>query len=143
MKPNHPTLAALIRLHAELGGKIFENRKEAKRLAGDMIHLEAVIRMFDPGFNFKTIAARRRYKGNGVFKRGTLLRHALDVLRAANGPLTSREVALAMLAVKGIMAPTSKQIRDLYGGVQASLRHYEGKSVERIGEGMPMRWRLI
>jgi len=59
MKPNHPTLAALIRLHAELGGKIFENRKEAKRLAGDMLHLEAVIRMFSPGFNFKAALQTR------------------------------------------------------------------------------------
>jgi hypothetical protein len=143
MKPNHPTLAALIRLHAELGGKIFENRKEARRLAGDMVHLEAVIRMFDPSFNVRSIAARRRYKGNGLYKRGTLLRHALDVLRAASEPLTSREVVLAMLAAKGVASPTTKQIRDLYGGVQSSLRNYEGKSVERVGEGMPMRWRLM
>jgi len=143
MKPNHPTLAALIRLHAELGGKIFENRKEAKRLAGDMLHLEAVIRMFSPGFNFKAIAARRRYKGNGLYKLGTLLRHALDVLRAATGPLTSREIVLAMLAAKGVAAPSMKQVRDLYGGVQSSMRNYQGESVERVGEGMPMRWKLI
>jgi hypothetical protein len=35
-----------------------------------------------------------------VFERGTLFRHALDVLRPANEPLTTREVVLAMLRAK-------------------------------------------
>jgi hypothetical protein len=39
-------------------------------------------------------------KGNSVFERGTLFRHALDVLRPANEPLTTREVVLAMLRAK-------------------------------------------
>jgi len=48
MEPNHPTLSALIKLHADLGGQIFENRKRAEKLAEDMKHVEAVIRMFAP-----------------------------------------------------------------------------------------------
>jgi hypothetical protein len=31
------------RLHAELGGQILENKEEAQRLAGQMLHDEAVI----------------------------------------------------------------------------------------------------
>ena len=62
-----------------------------------MIHVEAVIRIFDPAYNVTRIAARRRYKGNGLFKRGTILRNALDVLRKAQGPLTAREVTERML----------------------------------------------
>ena len=83
--PNHPAVAYLVRLHADIGGQILENRKEAKRLADAMIHVEAVIRLFDPAYNVTRIAARRRYKGNGVFKRGTILRNALDVLRKNSG----------------------------------------------------------
>jgi hypothetical protein len=36
-----------------------------------------------------------------MFERGTLFRHALDVLRTAEEPLTTREVVLAMLKAKG------------------------------------------
>jgi hypothetical protein len=75
-----------------------------------------------------------------MFERGTLFRHALDVLRAANRPLTTREVIVAMLQARGLFEPTTKQVRDLYGGVQSSLRNWNGKSVVRVGDGVPMRW---
>jgi hypothetical protein len=78
-----------------------------------------------------------------VFNRGTLFRHALDVLRPAAEPLTTREVALAMLRANGVAEPTAKQVSDLYGGVQSSLRSGNGKYVARLGEGARMRWRII
>jgi hypothetical protein len=90
--PDHPAVAYLVRLHADLGGRILENRKEAKRLAESMKHVEAVIRLFNPAYDTRRISVRRRYKGNPWFKRGTLLRHALDALRKAQGPLTAREI---------------------------------------------------
>jgi hypothetical protein len=77
-----------------------------------------------------------------MFKRGTLFRHALDVLRVAHEPLTTREVVLAMLQASGLSEPTSKQVRDLYGGVQSSLRNCNGKAVVRVGERVPMRWSI-
>jgi len=77
-----------------------------------------------------------------MFKRGTMFRAAMDVLRTATGPLTTREIVLAMLKAKGIKEPSSKQVRDLYGGVQSSLRNNDGKAVARVGEGIPMRWKL-
>jgi hypothetical protein len=81
--PDHPAVDYLVRLHADLGGKILENRKEAERLASEMKAVESVIKIFNPDYNVTRIAARRRYKGNGIFKRGTILRNALDVLRKA------------------------------------------------------------
>jgi hypothetical protein len=77
-----------------------------------------------------------------MFERGTLFRHALDVLRTAEEPLTTREVVLAMLQARGLSEPTSKQVRDLYGGLQSSLRNCNGKSVVRVGERVPMRWSI-
>jgi hypothetical protein len=72
MEPNHPALSALIKLHAYLGGEIFKNKQHAEELAQDMRHLEAVIRMLSPEFDTRRIAAKRRYKGNAWFKRGTV-----------------------------------------------------------------------
>lgn len=138
--PDHPAVAYLVRLHADIGGQILENRKEARRLADAMIHVEAVIRLFDPAYNVTRIAARRRYKGNGLFKRGTILRNALDVLRKAQGPLTARELTEQMLAAQGAPVPKPKAMRSLIASVQTSLVNHEGKSVARIGEGMPGRW---
>jgi hypothetical protein len=137
---DHPAVPYLVRLHADLGGRILENRKEAKRLAEAMQHVEAVIRLFDPAYNVTRIAARRRYKGNGIFKRGTILRHALDVLRKTQGPLTAREITQRMLAARSVAAPAPKAMRSLIASVQTSLQLHNGKTVKRVGEGMPGRW---
>src|SRR5581483_127847 len=96
--PDHPAVAYLVRLHADLGGKIWENKKEAERLAESMKHVEAVIKLFDPGYNVRRISIRRRYKGNEWFKRGTLFRHAIEILKAANASLTARQITEGMLA---------------------------------------------
>lgn len=140
MKDNNPVLSALVKLHAETGGKIFENKKQAAKLADDMRHLEAVIRMFSPDYDTRQIAARRRYKGNGHFKRGTLFRAALDVLRKAEKPMTTREILRAMMAAKGGAKPDPKMLRVMVPGVQSSLRNHAGKSVVLDNSKSPMRW---
>jgi hypothetical protein len=56
-----------------------------------MKHIEAVIRMFEPSYDVRRTAARRRNRTNGLFKRGTLFRTALDALRKAPEPMTTRE----------------------------------------------------
>lgn len=100
--PKHPAVPYLVRLHADIGGRILDNRKEAHRLVEDMKHVEAVLRMYDPNYNVAAIIGRRRINGNPWFKRGTLFRCALDTLRTAAKPLTVRDLVIAMLATKGI-----------------------------------------
>jgi hypothetical protein len=138
-----PAMYALLRLHADLGGRIKNNRQEAVRLASDMGHVEAVIRMLEPSFDVTSIAARRRYKANPLFRRGEGFRIALGILRAADGPLTTREIAVRMLRGRGVTAPTLKTVRDLVGAVHASLRNNEGKTIESQPGGRAVRWSIL
>ncbi len=131
----------LEQLHAELGGKILDNKKEAARLAQAMRHVEAVLKMIEPGYDVRPIAVRRR-KPNQWFRRGTVFRCALDALRAAGKPLTTREVALAMLAAKGVTDASPKAVRDLFGGVQSSLRNHKGGNVVEDATAHPARWSI-
>jgi hypothetical protein len=133
----------LVRLHADLGGKIWENKKEAERLAESMKHVEAVIKLFDPSFNVRGIAMRRRYQGNPWFKRGTLFRHAMEVMRQADKTLTSREIAECMLRARSINNLSRRVVRDFSNSIQASLRNHDGGLVKTIGEGIPQWWYLI
>jgi hypothetical protein len=64
--------------------------------------VEPVIRLFDPAYDVRGITARRRYKGNAWFKRGTVMRHVLETLRAAHKPLTAREIAKQLLVERGV-----------------------------------------
>jgi hypothetical protein len=131
---------ALVRLHAELGGKIDSNKREAERLANSMKHLEAVIAMLSPGFDIRRIAVKRRNRKNRWFKRGTMFRAVLGVLKGAKGPLTVREITTRLLADRGEADPDPKTIRQLEGGIRATLLSKRGRTVARVGQGMPARW---
>lgn len=131
----------LDQLHAELAGKIIDNKAEAARLVECMKHVEAVLKMLDPDFCVRGIAVRRR-KPNPYFKRGTVFRCALDVLRAAGKPLTTREITEAMLAAKGATDVPPKAVRDLTGAVQAAMRKHEGGIVKEYRDTDPARWSI-
>jgi hypothetical protein len=126
-------------LHAELAGKFAENRNADVKIKTAMMQVEAVLQMLKPDFDIRTISAKRRNKSNPWFKRGTLFRSAVDVLRRAQAPMTAREIAAALIADKAPQA-TRKQAIDLQAAVLVALRKRDGAAV--VGEGSPARWRL-
>ena len=126
----------LERLHAELGGKILDNKAEAERLRQAMMHVEAVLKLLDPDHNLRSIAVRRRTP-NAWFKRGTVYRTALDVLRTAQEPLTVGEIAARMVEAKGIQDAPRSAMEKLEGAIRASLNKHHGP-----GTGTPSRWDL-
>ncbi|MGO9357653.1 MAG: hypothetical protein ACLP1D_08235 [Xanthobacteraceae bacterium] len=134
-------ILTLTQLHAELAGKLRANQNQAAQFRISMVQVEAVLRMLQPGFDVTKIAAKRRNKSNPWFKRGTLFRSAVDTLRRAQAPMTARQITETLIAGKGVMA-TSKQVRDLQAAIQTSLRNHKGGTVEAVGEGFPIRWRL-
>jgi hypothetical protein len=141
-KPSNPAIHSLVRLHADQAGKVQANKEQRERLLAQVAAVETVIRLFDPAFEMRKISARRRVTGNPWFKRGECFRHALDVLREATAPLTTTEIVRAMLAKQGVAEPTGKQVRNMYGAIQRSLQSHDGRSVTRVGEGMPARWAI-
>jgi hypothetical protein len=134
-------MQTLERPHAELGGQILENKEEAHRLAGQMLHVEAVIKMLDPTFNLRRIAVKRR-QPNPWFKRGTVYRRAVDALRTATDPMMAREIAERVLAAAKVTNPDKAALADLIGTINSSLRNHDGRGVQRTNEGSPARWRL-
>jgi hypothetical protein len=126
-------------LHAELAGKLLENKRAGIRLRTAMMQVEAVLKMLQPDFNISRIAPKRRVLGNPWFKRGTLYRSAIDVLRRAERPMTARDIADVLIAGKS-PEPTRKQAIKLQAAILAALRKRNGEVV--VGEGAPARWKL-
>src|SRR5262245_25910852 len=54
--PDHPAVTYLVRLHADIGGKIKDNQREAAQLREAMKPVEAVIQLYDPAFNVRRIS---------------------------------------------------------------------------------------
>jgi hypothetical protein len=129
----------LSQLHAELAGKLLQNKIAAVKIRTAMMQVEAVLKMLQPDFNIRVIAPKRRVIGNPWFKRGTLYRSAVDVMRRAGRPMTAREITDALIAEKA-PAATRKQAIDIQAAILASLRKRVGKTV--AGEGSPARWAL-
>src|ERR1700710_380521 len=124
----------LSQLHAELAGKFLENERQRVRLKTAMMQVEAVLLMLQPGFNIRSIAAKRRNKSNPWFKRGTLFRGAVDVLRRSGSAMTPREIATALIADKA--APASReQLMDLIAAIHAALLKRDGGTV--VSEATP------
>jgi hypothetical protein len=134
--------AVLLRLHADLGAKRQANAKEAHSLAEAMKAVETVIHVFDPDYDTRRIAVRRRNNKNPWFKKGTTLRAAMDVLRTATEPLTTRQIVERMLAAKGIADPDHKAFMKLCGAVQTTFRKHDGRGFKSVGEGYPAKWAL-
>jgi hypothetical protein len=124
-----------------LAGKLQANAEERQRLEESMRHVEAVIKLLEPGYSLRSIAIRRRAK-NQWFKRGTMFRHALDVLRAAERPLTSREVAERLLQSIGATDPDGKAVAKLTGSVHSALKNHDGIAVRQVGDA-PARWTIV
>lgn len=132
-------LYTLSQLHSELAGKLSANQRETKRLQLAIFQVEAVMKLLSPDVNLRLIAPKRRNTGNPWFKRGTLARAVIDVLRRATAPMTAREISDALIAGKTPEA-TRKQAIDLQAAVLAALRKRNGGAV--VGLGAPARWRL-
>lgn len=114
-------VTALISKYRELSGKLAASEKECERLKADLSHIHATIRVFNADFDPGTIKPRRPYRRNPLFKRGNLVRTALDILRSADEPLTTRELTTRILEYHGIPPSNDHELEQLRKGLHSCL----------------------
>ena len=76
-------VAALITKRAELVGLIEHQQKEMARLADDLAHLDATLKLFSPEIDLRTIRAKAHWVRNRFFRPGECQRMVLDIFREA------------------------------------------------------------
>lgn len=134
-------LFALQQLHAELSGKLQQVDEQRTKIEDDMKTVERTIKLLDPKYSLRAISIRRR-KPNKWFKRGTIFRAVLDVLRTAEKPLSADEISIRLLQSKGIPEPAREQRLEIEGAVTASLVKNRGKIVQAVGDN-PRLWSVL
>jgi hypothetical protein len=121
-------VSGLVAKRGELAGQVEHYRRELHRLADDLGHVDATIRLFDPNYDLGTIRARKRGHRNQWFGPGECQRLILEVLRDALEPLSDRALTQALAARKGL-----KDSREVLAPVQktalAVLRRLAAKGV--------------
>jgi hypothetical protein len=101
MTDTHVVSALRLR-RAEISGHIHDLEKRIARQRANLANLDATIKLFSPGTNPDSIPPKRAYRRTRYFARNELSRLTQDALRTASGPLTSAQIAGAVMLAKGM-----------------------------------------
>jgi hypothetical protein len=133
-------VAALNRKRAELAAELDELDRRARQLPADIVHLDAAMAIVDPARAAADVPRLRVQHRPEWF--GNLGRLCLDVLRGATEPMTSRQVAVAVMGLAGHDTDDDVAVRIVEHRVRASLTRRVGV-VERVPLGIHRKgWRV-
>lgn len=100
---------------------------------------ELLLKERNPDWSPDQVKPIRRNEYKSPIPLGAGSRMALDILRTATKPLTTREIAEEMLARVGVVDPDRATREKVQSNVDVALRHREGAVVKGDG-GWPQRW---
>ncbi|MDR3500671.1 MAG: hypothetical protein P4L72_15760 [Parvibaculum sp.] len=137
-------ITALVRKRAELAGDIENGQAAVTRMIRELEGLDATIRLFDPGYRVEEIRPKAFRPPEDWSKRGEMTRIILDILRQAAEPLTSRDIALQLIAERALDQSDEKLSRLMVKRVGVALRGQRDKGVVKSsqGTGLYMTWEL-
>src|SRR6202035_6025951 len=110
---NSHVISALRLKRAEISGHIHDLEKRIGHQRANLANLDATIKLFSPGTNPDAIPPKRAYRRTRYFARNELSRLTQDALRTASWPLTSAEIAAAVMQAKGIPSGDAANSRRL------------------------------
>jgi hypothetical protein len=139
--PEQHVIRALRDKRSELAGLVkgLEQKLGEHRTA--LVHLDATLRLFDPGMRPEEIRPRQPRTRSVWFRPGECLRVIYDVLRDAPQPLTTREIAERVMNVKRL-ANSDERSRALIQKVVLGSLSRARDTIERVEAGGVVRWRV-
>lgn len=137
-------ITALVRKRAELAGDIENGQAAVQRMIRELEGLDATIRLFDPGYRVEEIRPKAFRPPEDWSKRGEMTRIILSILRQAAEPLTSRDIALQLVAERALDVADEKLMRLMVKRVGVALRGQRDKGTVKSdqGCGLYMVWSL-
>ena len=135
-------VAALKDKRAELSGSIADLEKRIGQHRADLLHVDAVLRLFAPEFEPATIPSKAVRQPSGWFRPGGLARMVLDVLRTAPAPLSIREITAQVMERRGLDPQDGRTAELLRKLVRNAVNRQAADLVERVEDGTLVRWRV-
>ena len=136
-------VSALTKRRAELSGQAEAHRAHLAKIAADLVHLDAVIRQFDPTHDLAAIRPKRP-RGPDVARRGERSRALLAVLREAAEPIPAAEVVRRMMVRQGQDGDDTALVARLGRCVETAVGRQEKRgTVRAVREvGRVARWEI-
>src|ERR1700732_844011 len=97
-------VSALRTKRAEISAYIVDLGRKINRQRAALANVDATIRLFSPGTNPDAIPPKRAYRRTRYFAHNELSRLTQDAMRTASRPLTSAEIAAAVMQAKDMAA---------------------------------------
>jgi len=141
---NEVTMNALVAKRAEILFEISELEKRIEQLRTELVHLDAVLRMFRLDFKAEGLPVRhRRPTKSPYFAHGELTKRIYDAMRIS-GVVASADIAVTAMRDKELDPDNDPVTRtDFVRRVTLQLNDLARKGkVEKIGRGRAMRWKL-
>lgn len=141
---NSFVIAGLVKRRAELAGDIEKGHEALRKLILDLENLDATILQFDPNYRVESIKPKGFRPPKDWANRGEMSRIVLSILRQAAEPLTSRDIAVQLMAERALNKSDVKLLRLMTKRVGVALRiQRDRETVEsNQGPGQYMLWKL-
>ena len=142
-------VSGLVAKHSELAGIIQFHRAEIERVAADLKHLDATIKLFSPEIDLRILGAKRVTSSSASmggfkhFKGSESHTLVLDQLRVATEPLSAVMICTAIMADRGMEETKELRIsiqRTLTGTLRRLEKRGLVKEVER--SGLTVFWQI-
>jgi len=136
-------ISALRAKRAEVAGLIDSLERQIAQCRANLIHLDAVLRLYQPERDPTEIKPKRSVHRNRYFAAGELARLCLEAFRDAAEPLSVPDIVGCVIAAKGFDAGDRVLREALTTLVKATLNPMRRRGVvEKIGQGRGVRWTL-
>ena len=143
--PESHVVSALAHKRAELSGEIERTHQHLSKLIADLEHLDRTLLLFDPNYPIETIKPKAFRPPDDWSNRGEMTRVVLGILRQAAEPLTTRDIALQLIADRALDTSDQRLLRLMSKRVGVALRRQRRENVVKSeqGPGQYMLWEIV
>lgn len=134
-------IGALHDKRSELAAIVMSLEQQLVVHRASLTHLDATMLLFDPALRPEEIRPRHRRTCNAWFRPGECLRLIYEVLRDAPEPVTTRELAERIVAMKSLAVTDDRPRALIQKTILASLSRAKA-TIERIETSGVAGWRV-
>jgi len=139
------TLSGLVRKRAELAGDIERTHEKLSKMIADLETVDKTISLFDVSYEARTIKPKAFRPPEDWANRGMMARGVINILRQATEPLTTRDIAIALMKQRALNTDDVKLVRTMTHRVGTALRarRDRGAAKSTQGPGQYMLWEVV